>query len=67
MAVDGALSGDYVMGGDYLTSVAGSAADQSTPALARLIGTFTGNTAGSFVHDGTDRRRHRAPLAAHGI
>jgi hypothetical protein len=49
MEADGALSGDYVMGGDYLTNVAGSAMDQSTPALARLIGTFTGNTAGSFA------------------
>ena len=43
MEADGALSGDYVMGGDYLTNVAGSAMDQSTPARSRgWIRTFTG-------------------------
>ncbi len=42
MATDGALSGYYVMGGDAFSTVAGSATDQSTTALARLSGSFSG-------------------------
>jgi hypothetical protein len=42
MATDGTLSGYYVMGGDAFVTVAGSATDQSTAALARLSGSFSG-------------------------
>ena len=42
MATDGALSGYYVWGGDAFDTVAGSATDQSTTALARLSGSFSG-------------------------
>jgi hypothetical protein len=42
MATDGALSGYYVWGGDACVTVAGSATYQSTTALARLSGSFSG-------------------------
>lgn len=49
MAADGALTGYYVFGGDAFTTVAGSAADQSTPALARLTGSYSGALVGAHA------------------
>jgi hypothetical protein len=49
LETDGALTGFHVTGGDFLHQVAGSATDQSTLDVARLIGGYTGTTVGSFA------------------
>lgn len=49
MATDGTLTGYYVLGGDAFTTVTGSAADQSTAALARLAGSYSGSFVGTHA------------------